>query len=592
MTAVLVSVGLPFSVSAAEAITADYIEDEIVFEYTPPSSSSGIRRAVSSFRSQLTALGVTELTELESYEDTLSTLSASSEPTTYVAKISGDVIKTCREIKKLSGVSYAEPNYILETCGYSTPLEIKNNTKNYVNYEKWYRDTVMNVPAAWEKHQTSGEGVTIAVIDNGFNLSATDFPVNLWDDGNGNHGWNTASNSSDISPSLHTDGTELTDSVHGTNVAGIIGMASNGSNFLGAAFGAELMLIKVAESQYLSTDTKTKISSAAVASAVDYARVNHADVISMSLGVNNVYPMVIRTAVDKAFAKNICIFAAAGNNGLGTNTLLAYPAAASNVIGVMASSKTDHGILTDFSNFDEHNGQYYDIVAPGNEIVGCGLGTGKFSVMNGTSQATPLVAACAALYISVHKDETVDEIYNAILHSSTKTATSNSDTSPSENYSYSMLDAVELLDFESIKPNIEYNLLTTVIHDPGTDFLYGLEEGYLDIANYVTVEEGTGTSEFIPTANGNGTDSVLKVYTPKGEYFKTITVTIFGDVNGDSIADGMDAVIMNCMKAGMLDTSYCVEYAADVNFDGQLSNDDIETVINKAIGLDFISQIR
>lgn len=592
LTAVTVFTCLPFSVSAKEIITADYVEDEVVFEYAPPISSGGVRRAPAAFRSMLKALGVTELKALDNYDDAIHTSSVSSEPTTYVAKISGDVEKTCREIEKISGVRYAEPNYLLETYGYTAPLEITNGLANYTNYEKWYLDTVMNIPAAWEKYQTCGEGVTVAVIDNGFYIDAADFPTNLWDDGNGNHGRNTATDNYDISPALRPDGSALNDSAHGSNVAGIIGMASNGSNFVGAAFGAELMLIKVAEDNYTASDVKTRITSSAVANAIVYARVNGADVISMSLGINNAYPTAIKNAVDDAYADSICIVAAAGNNGTGTSSLLAYPAAASNVIGVMASSKTSTSELTTFSNYDQNNGQYYDIVAPGEAIVGCGIEAGRFSVMSGTSQATPLVAACIALYASVYPEQTVDKIFNSLREFSGPAATSNPTVSTDTTYTYKMLDAVKFLDFGATKPEIEFNLNTTVIHDSSKEYIYGLDEGFADIASYVTVKDGTGTAELVQTANGNGTGSQLKIYTLKGELYKTFTIIIFGDVNGDCKADGMDAVIMGCMTNGMGEYDNCVTFAADVDFDGSVSDTDIETVKKYAIKTGYISQIR
>lgn len=592
LTAVTVFTCLPFSVSAKEIITADYVEDEVVFEYAPPISSGGVRRAPAAFRSMLKALGVTELKALDNYDDAIHTSSVSSEATTYVAKISGDVEKTCREIEKISGVRYAEPNYLLETYGYTAPLEITNGIANYTNYEKWYLDTVMNIPAAWEKYQTCGEGVTVAVIDNGFYIDAADFPTNLWDDGNGNHGRNTASDNYDISPALRPDGSALNDSAHGSNVAGIIGMASNGSNFVGAAFGAELMLIKVAEDNYTASDVKTRITSSAVANAIVYAHVNGADVISMSLGINNAYPTAIKNAVDDAYADSICIVAAAGNNGTGTSSLLAYPAAASNVIGVMASSKTSTSELTTFSNYDQNNGQYYDIVAPGEAIVGCGIEAGRFSVMSGTSQATPLVAACIALYASVYPEQTVDKIFNSLREFSGPAATSNPTVSTDTTYTYKMLDAVKFLDFGATKPEIEFNLNTTVIHDSSKEYIYGLDEGFADIASYVTVKDGTGTAELVQTANGNGTGSQLKIYTLKGELYKTFTIIIFGDVNGDCKADGMDAVIMGCMTNGMGEYDNCVTFAADVDFDGSVSDTDIETVKKYAIKTGYISQIR
>lgn len=586
----MICVCLPFSSTAGEVITAAYVEDEVVFEYTPP-SSSGARRSASNFRSRLASLGVTELTALDNYDDTIQTSSVSSEPTTYVAKISGDVENICREIEKISGVSYAEPNYLLETCGYTMPLEITNQTKNYVNHEKWYLDTVMNIPAAWEKYQTCGESITVAVIDNGFYVDATDFPTNLWDDGNGNHGWNTANGSSDISPVYKSDGTALRDTAHGSNVAGIIGMASNGSNFVGAAFGAELMLLRVANGEATDNNT-TVITSSAVANAVVYARRHKANVISMSLSIAGIYPTAIKNAINDAYADSIAVVAAAGNSSVGSAAGLYYPAAASNVIGVMASGQTDRYTLTDFSNYDEHSGQYYDIASPGYAIIGCGTESGKFTVMAGTSQSTPLVASCIALYMSVYPNQTVDKVYNSLRNCSTKNVLSNPTVSTSKTYTYKMLDAVEFIDYGATKPEVEFNLNTTVTSDAKTGYIYGLDEGFADIASYVTVKEGTGTSAFIPTVNGNGTGSKLEIYTITGALYKTYTIIIFGDVNGDCKADGMDAVLIGCMANNMGEYDDSIKYAADVNFDGSVSDTDSVTVAGYAIGNDVISQIR
>ena len=584
---------MPVLSTAQEVVTPEYVEDEIIFEYTPTVSTYGIDRSGTSFASKIKALGVTELNELETYEEEyLSTNSVSSESVTYVAKISGDVEKTCREMEKLDGVTYAEPNYLLETYGYTTPVELSNTSGLYYTWEKWYLEDIMNIPAAWEKYQTCGEGVTVAVIDNGYYLEASDFPTNLWDDGNGNHGWNTANNTSDISPAMKPDGTALNDSVHGSNVAGVIGMASNGANGIGAAFGAELMLIKVASDNYTSSDTKTKITSAAVASGINYARMYGADVINMSLGILDSYPTTIKNAIDAAYSAGVVLIASAGNNATGTSTALSYPAAASNVIGVMAIDKTDTSSLTDFSNYDENGGAYYDVAAPGYAVLGCGIEARKFSLLSGTSQSSPLVAACAALYLSVYPDRSVDDVYNSIRNSATKKVTSNSTVSTSQTYQYKLLDAVELLDFGEIKPEIEFNLSTTIIHEPKTGYIYGLDEGYASISDYITVTEGTGTTEFVPTALGNGTGSVLNVYTLSGELYKTYTVIIFGDVNGDCIADGHDAVITDCIANNFGEYSDCIKYAADVDFDGTVDQSDVQLIAGYAIGTDFVSQIR
>ena len=306
----------------------------------------------------------------------------------------------------------------------------------------------------------------------------------------------------------------------------------------------------------------------------------------------SVYPNIIRNAVDSAYNSGSVIIASAGNSAMGSKTGLSYPAAASNVIGVMASGQANTSMLTDFSNYDEDDGQYYDIAAPGYAIVGCGIEKGKFSIMAGTSQAAPLVASCAALYLSVYPDRSVDDVYNAIRKASTKTVISNTTVSTAKRYKYKSLNAVEMLDYGEVKPEIVFDLSTTVISDSKRGYIYGLDEEYADIASYVTVTEGTGSAEFVPTALGNGTGSVLNIYTIRGALYKSYTIILFGDVNGDCKINGEDSVIVSCIENGMGEYADCVKFAADTDFDEAVGQSDIDQINSYAIGLGTVSQIR
>lgn len=589
LSAVLLAVCLPVCVSA-EQPTAEYVDGEIIFEYTPDSTYLFGRSA--GIFSKLKSLGVTDIKELETYDSNYYTSSVSTEPVTYTAKTDSDVLETCRRLEKLDGISYAEPNYILETDSYTTPSVITNPSVNYTNYEKWYLETALNIPAAWEKYQTCGENVVIAVIDNGFYTETSSFPEHLWDDGNGNHGWNTANNTSDISPVYKVENgvsSELSDTVHGTNVAGIIGIAANKSNFIGAAYGSTLMLLKAAI-DYTSGDTRTKFTSASVTSAIDFARNNGANIINMSLG-SAAHSSAIKNAVARAYNSGIVLISSAGNAQTGTATQPFYPAADENVIGVMASDMTDTTILADFSNFDENDGQYYDITAPGVGIIGSSLLEGKVSRLSGTSQAAPLVASCAALFLSVYPGTSPEKVYDAIKKSPTKRVKSNPEATTST-YTYKILDAVELLDYGKVKPEINFNLSTQVMHNLKKGYLYGLDEDFIDIASYVTVTAGTGTEEFIPTKYGNGTGSVLNIYTTTGELYRTYTIILFGDVNGDCKIDGRDAVIISCIQNNMGEYSDFIKYAADTDGDNELTDADVQLTADYAIGLDYISQVR
>lgn len=588
LSAVIIAVCLPVCVFAEEEIAASYVEDEVIFEYTATASKN--RRGIASLDDELEALGVTELSEINTYNCEITTSSVNSDPVLYVAKISGDVEEACSKLEQIDGISYAEPNYLFETDGFVMPMEIFNEANLYVTYQKWYLETVMHVTDAWEKYQTDGKGVTVAVIDNGFYVNATDFSIYLWDDGNGNHGWNTAMNNSDISPVYKPDGTALNDSSHGSNVAGIIGMDSNGVNGVGAAFNATLMLLKVARDCTSNSDTNTAITSDSLVSAIYYATNHGADIINMSLGTS-AYPDALKNAIDNAYSKGVVLIAAAGNYGKSTDEYLCYPGAAKNVIGVMALDKEDPTMLASFSNYEATNG-YYDIAAPGCAILGCGITANRFSLMNGTSQATPLVASCIALFLSVYPDATVDQVYNAVKNSATDFASPNSSVT-TKKYSYGIMNALNLLDYGvSGYPELEFNLATTATLNSKKNYIYGLDENFTDISNYVTVKEGTGTAELVPTVLGNGTGSLLKVYSTNGQLYETYTIVIFGDVNGDCKIDGQDAVIINCIANGFGSYSDYLEYAADVDNSNSVDSADATITERYAIGLDYIDQFR
>jgi len=157
-----------------------------------------------------------------------------------------------------------------------------------------------------------------------------------------------------------------------------------------------------------------------VAEGIDYA-VNFTlngqhpvKVINLSLGGESSSTSV-RQAVDRAVAAGVTVVAAAGNDGLGT---ISFPAALSNVIGVGAVD--GHKNKAPYSNF----GPELSVVAPGGDIHQQDIGPdgrshpdgilqqtfdpdtaeqeGRYDdfhyfFVTGTSQATPHVAALAAL---------------------------------------------------------------------------------------------------------------------------------------------------------------------------------------------------
>ncbi|MBP9989555.1 MAG: hypothetical protein KBT46_08680 [Ruminococcus sp.] len=99
----------------------------------------------------------------------------------------------------------------------------------------------------------------------------------------------------------------------------------------------------------------------------------------------------------------------------------------------------------------------------------------------------------------------------------------------------------------------------------------------------------------VPTSKGNGTGSRLQVIfgDPYDEEVPrkvavAYDMVIFGDVNGDAIADGMDAVIMRMHSGFMFErelTPTSILTAGDLNCDGAISSSDAKTAANHALGL-------
>ncbi len=202
---------------------------------------------------------------------------------------------------------------------------------------------------------------------------------------------------------------------HGTDVAGTIAEATNnGIALTGLAYGVRLMPVRV-------LDGEGNGDAATIARGVRFA-VNHgARVINLSLefptGITASDIPELISSLRYASRHGVVVVAAAGNEA---HAAAAYPARASSVIAVGAS--TEHGCLASYSNY----GTGVTLVAPGGgpdaalsgdpnchpeappgrdvfQVTFTGSSPRKFGIPNGyegTSMATPHVAAAAALVIA------------------------------------------------------------------------------------------------------------------------------------------------------------------------------------------------
>ena len=169
---------------------------------------------------------------------------------------------------------------------------------------------------------------------------------------------------------------------HGTHVAGIIVECTGDDE---RALNVKIMPIRV-----LGKSGTAGIW--AISSGIRYAAENGADVINLSLVVETEFGSV-EDAVQYAVDKGCVVCAASGNNGGHTWGRSPANSVYPGVITVGALEKKDEDwTICAFSN----RGETVDIAAPGKHIYSSVLNN-KFDYMNGTSMATPHVAAAAAM---------------------------------------------------------------------------------------------------------------------------------------------------------------------------------------------------
>ncbi|NLA77051.1 MAG: S8 family serine peptidase, partial [Clostridiales bacterium] len=181
-----------------------------------------------------------------------------------------------------------------------------------------------------------------------------------------------------IIPSTHnysstgTAGSAKDDNGHGTHVAGII-------------IDNTLPNVKVKGYKVLDYNGYGTIS--ALCSGIAAATADNADVINLSLADSST-ESAVDDFVYAAHKKGITVVAASGNES--TNADFLTPAYISDVITVAACNS--YNAVVTFSNY----GNCVDIAAPGVDITSAYLGN-SYASLNGTSMATPFVAAAAAV---------------------------------------------------------------------------------------------------------------------------------------------------------------------------------------------------
>ena len=257
---------------------------------------------------------------------------------------------------------------------------------------------------AWAACDQGSSAVTVAVVDEGVDLTHPDLVSNLLP------GYNFVENNT----------TPQDDMGHGTHVAGIIAASLNGQGVVGVAPQVKILPVRVMSNGSGSTST--------IAQGIRWAA-DRAQVINLSLGGPS-DSSVLRDAINYAIqTKGRLVVAAAGNDGATTNQT-EYPAAYPGVVAVAAVDGT--GAHASFSN----TGSYVSLSAPGVNILSTVLG-GQYAVYSGTSMATPHVSGLAALIWSLYPNDSAAQVFTAMKN----TAVDLGDKGYDPVYGYGLINA-------------------------------------------------------------------------------------------------------------------------------------------------------
>ena len=275
----------------------------------------------------------------------------------------------------------------------------------------------LNIPSSWSAIPQDINKVKVAVIDTGVDYNHPDLSETVIVDEC------VSFENSDGTPQdfKYKDG-KNDDEGHGTHVCGIIAAnASDDEGVTGAAYNRVKLIVIDAHQCVKRYDgsggEKKYFSTSDLVYAINYAVSMKARVINMSLG-GYFKDAALSNAVKSAWDKGVVCICAAGNDN---TSQFMTPGDSPYAISVM--SHDNRGIKSSFSDY----GSEKDVSAPGSGIYSTlpsvyndstNQYEPSFDVKSGTSMATPMVTALAALLLSENEYLTPRQLKNYIYTSS------------------------------------------------------------------------------------------------------------------------------------------------------------------------------
>ncbi|MFF1476075.1 type VII secretion-associated serine protease mycosin [Streptomyces sp. NPDC058301] len=262
-----------------------------------------------------------------------------------------------------------------------------------VRERQWHLDA-MQAEEMWKT--STGKGITVAVIDSGVDDTLPDLQGQVLP------GFDLSKQQGNAHTDYKGHGTAMASLIAGT------GRRTGGNGAYGLAPGVKILPIRVPPSDEGSKlrDVARFVQklSEAVRSAADHG----AKVINISMGAEEGSDE-LTNAVKYALSKGALIFASVGNSGDKGNGV-EYPGATPGAVGVAAVDKKIEATK------ESQHGPQVDLAAPGDEMTeACGGGT-NICLSHGTSDATALASASAALIWSKYPQWTNNQVLRVLLN--------------------------------------------------------------------------------------------------------------------------------------------------------------------------------
>jgi subtilisin family serine protease len=337
--------------------------------------------------------------------------------------------------------------FVLAAAGFAGPAAA---TPGPVDAPEYWFDS-WHIQQLWDSG-VRGQGVTIAEIDTGVNAAVPELSGRILpgkDFGSSGDG--------------RTD-REVAEFGHGTAMASIMVASPGLLDITGLAPDAKILPIAVPLNGTTDANAPDHLPE-----SIRWAADHGAKVISMSLGGkrnptsdNQPCPADEQSAVFHALRKGAVVIASVGNTGPTKNTI-EEPGVCLGVVSVGAVDAA--GMVAQFSGRQP----YLSLVAPGVSIPSLSRVAGQAYSGDGTSQATALVSAAAALVWSKYPRMSGRQVITRLL------ATLDAHrTKPSKDYGYGMLDAYQAAtaNIAASTPNPVYDLAQPFL-DRDTAFIQG-----------------------------------------------------------------------------------------------------------------------